>query len=387
MCPYSGVMDAEIAPPTDSSEEQRWQELLAGLDISDLSRAFLTQLTGVDEYAAPRIPIAQIRLDADESFRGLIAALATNDPTPTIEIATRVGVTRARAGIPLASLMSAIQLDFNVLWNQLLGLKTPSDETLLLHRANSVWKIVDMYVRQTQQAYLLEERRMSSELESQRRALVAELLGDHRLLPRRIDEIADQLDLEPDGEYSVAVGFAAAVADLRVEVASCERHGHRVLAMYRGGGLIVVRPAGPHAEHERMRELRVGLVEPVAGLASVSGAAKLASELGLAIGADESGAMTLLRGWTRLVRRRTAEPHLDRLFDFEDALDGCSAVERSHLETCVRSYLRTGSISTTAGELYCHRNTVTNRLRRFTELTGVDVTVPEQAARVVVAWS
>jgi hypothetical protein len=28
-----------------------------------------------------------------------------------------------------------------------------------------------------------------------------------------------------------------------------------------------------------------------------------------------------------------------------------------------------------------------NYLRRFTDVTGIDVTVPEQAARLVVAWS
>jgi DNA-binding PucR family transcriptional regulator len=28
-----------------------------------------------------------------------------------------------------------------------------------------------------------------------------------------------------------------------------------------------------------------------------------------------------------------------------------------------------------------------NRLRRFTDLTGIDVTIPHQAARLVVAWS
>ena len=57
------------------------------------------------------------------------------------------------------------------------------------------------------------------------------------------------------------------------------------------------------------------------------------------------------------------------------------------VEEAVRSYLRTGNIAETARELFCHRNTVTNRLRRFHELTGIDLTVPEQAARAVVAFS
>ena len=52
----------------------------------------------------------------------------------------------------------------------------------------------------------------------------------------------------------------------------------------------------------------------------------------------------------------------------------------------VQTYLSTGSIAESAARLYCHRNTLMNRLRRFTELTGIDPTVPAQAARLVVAW-
>ena len=53
----------------------------------------------------------------------------------------------------------------------------------------------------------------------------------------------------------------------------------------------------------------------------------------------------------------------------------------------MRSYLATGSIAQSADQLFCHRNTLMNRLRRFTDLTGIDVTIPQQAARLVVAWS
>jgi DNA-binding PucR family transcriptional regulator len=65
----------------------------------------------------------------------------------------------------------------------------------------------------------------------------------------------------------------------------------------------------------------------------------------------------------------------------------CSATERRRLTESARAYLRTGSISTAAEELFCHRNTLMNRLKRFAELTGVDPTIPEQAAQLVVGWS
>ncbi|QNN62387.1 helix-turn-helix domain-containing protein [Leucobacter denitrificans] len=49
-------------------------------------------------------------------------------------------------------------------------------------------------------------------------------------------------------------------------------------------------------------------------------------------------------------------------------------------------FLNTGSIAKTSSELFAHRNTVLNRLRRFGELTGIDLRVPAESARVVVAW-
>ena len=59
--------------------------------------------------------------------------------------------------------------------------------------------------------------------------------------------------------------------------------------------------------------------------------------------------------------------------------------ERDRLLDTVRRYAASGAVSEVAAELYCHRNTVLNRLRRFTELTGRDVTVPTQAAAVLLA--
>ncbi|MPZ29194.1 MAG: hypothetical protein GEV12_23075 [Micromonosporaceae bacterium] len=51
-------------------------------------------------------------------------------------------------------------------------------------------------------------------------------------------------------------------------------------------------------------------------------------------------------------------------------------------------YAACGSVQQVATRLYCHRNTVVNRLRRFAELTGCDVTVPDQAvlAQAVLSW-
>ncbi|MEC5204864.1 DNA-binding CsgD family transcriptional regulator, partial [Arthrobacter sp. MP_M7] len=69
------------------------------------------------------------------------------------------------------------------------------------------------------------------------------------------------------------------------------------------------------------------------------------------------------------------------------ALDDCTPLERQRLLQVARSYGRTGSIKETSEELFCHRNTVVNRLHSLHEVIGLDLTVPAQAARALIALS
>nr|WP_240895680.1 helix-turn-helix domain-containing protein [Kineococcus siccus] len=50
-------------------------------------------------------------------------------------------------------------------------------------------------------------------------------------------------------------------------------------------------------------------------------------------------------------------------------------------------FAATGSVAATAERLFCHRNTVLNRLRRTAELTGHEPTVPAEAAVLLLAVS
>jgi len=51
----------------------------------------------------------------------------------------------------------------------------------------------------------------------------------------------------------------------------------------------------------------------------------------------------------------------------------------------VRAFAGSGSVKEVAARSFCHRNTVLNRLRRFSALTGRDVTRPADAAVVLLA--
>ncbi|SKB73586.1 PucR C-terminal helix-turn-helix domain-containing protein [Arthrobacter sp. 31Cvi3.1E] len=92
-------------------------------------------------------------------------------------------------------------------------------------------------------------------------------------------------------------------------------------------------------------------------------------------------------GWPRVARRLLDDARLPLRATFTPSLEGRRESERERLEETARSILTTGNDSATAAALFCHRNTIPNRVARFKDLTGIDLTVPEQAALLVVAWA
>lgn len=88
-----------------------------------------------------------------------------------------------------------------------------------------------------------------------------------------------------------------------------------------------------------------------------------------------------------LVARRALDDHAGLAGTLLAGLDAARPGEVAQLRATALAYLDTGSVSEVAGALYCHRNTVLNRLRRFGRLTGLDLTRPRDAALAVVLLS
>ncbi|MGO2534516.1 helix-turn-helix domain-containing protein, partial [Arthrobacter rhombi] len=133
--------------------------------------------------------------------------------------------------------------------------------------------------------------------------------------------------------------------------------------------------------------LRCGLVEEVQGVGALHDASTLALELAHLATAQDEGALSLDTAWGRLARARLGSEGIGLATDVERTLSECGPSERERLVETARAYLETGSVSASAQLLFCHRNTLMNRMRRFASLTGIDLSIPAQAARLVVAWA
>lgn len=389
---------------TTESGAVRWNTLLDGLCVAELTADFLSRVLELPHYDDAPFPAAELRRTGEQSFEALIRSLRSTAPSGApadpeelrdvkVGIATDVGVSRARADIPLDALMTAIRLDFSVLWDALTALSTTADAPLLVARANSVWQVVDAYASQTQGAYMSERQRMATEASSVRQGLVASLFGETPPPNAVVHRAAAALGLEPGARLGVAVAAGEDAAALRVSIALAAQRGTEIFTHPFADALLAFWPSGSKAGsalHEatvRISALRCGLVEDVKGVGALHEASDLALELAHLATAQEEGALSLDTAWARLARARLGSDGVGLADDVEAALTDCGPSERERLLETARTYLETGSVSVSAQLLFCHRNTLMNRLRRFASLTGIDLSVPAQAARLVVAWA
>ena len=376
--------------PDDSA---RWHRLLARLNLDELTETFVTRLPSVRGYDPLPVPRAEVRRTGRLSFETLLQSLRDGEFRSPLDVANDVGVSRARADVPLSSLMSAIRLDFSVLWEALTRVAAPEDAELIIRHTGIVLQTVEDYASQTQQAYLTERQRMRDEANSVQQGLIASLFQDPYPPPERLGAIAAELGLDAAEPLVVAAAVTEDVPGLRVVVSEVSQAGATVYTHHRGDALIAFTRqlqfpvARSSLLKHRLGEARLGVAYAGLGLAELRQAAAAAVDLAQLFAPHETGAMTWERGWARMAAQELAAAGHGILQDVHRSLADCGEAERERLEESVRSYLRTGSIGQSAQELFCHRNTLANRLRRFTDLTGVDPTVPEQAARLVVGWA
>lgn len=386
-------MHSDVARPADG----RWDELVAAAasHLDQISDRFAERAKRLPAYADSPVPASDIRRTAMDSLRGLLRQIADSpsgaDPAEELEeIATSLGARRARAGIPIESLMSAVRLDFSILWDEISEVARPEDAPLLVRRASTLWHAVDAYAERVHASYSAEVQRMEQEASSLRQDLVAAVFGPSLETAEGRRRVAEGLGIGEDDAYAVAVARPEDLPELREAMSRIRRQGEEEHVHGRGADSVVFWRMPKVRERRQAIErillgVRCGLVLDVPGLAGVAAAARTATQLAGVLESDDR-ALTIDRGWTRLARAALAEAGVDLRGSAERALTEARPGDREVLIETARCYLRTGSVATVASELYCHRNTVLNRLRRIEELTGLDVTVPDEAARLVVAW-
>lgn len=357
-------------------------------DLDELVAVFLAELRSMEPYASDAVPWSELREHAEGSMELLLrlsGGLAVPDRLG--DLCERIGRSRAQAGVPLEVLLHAVRVDFRVLWDAFARRVSEDELPSLVRSASRVWAAVDHHTTRIHLAYLSEAAVVAREQEHERAQLVARLLTTDARDPQVVAQVATALDVSADADFAVAAAPLPATRPLRDAADELSARGISVHLqdVDRRPVLIAQLPAGVTAVPQRwLQEVSCGLAPVARTLAGVPRAVRIAAELA-GTGAAEAGPRALPDVWSSVVAGRLGELGDALAAEVFGRMRGIGAGERSRLLETASAYLRTGSAGAVAGELYCHRNTVLNRLRRIDDLTGCDLTRPDQAALFVVA--
>ncbi|WP_437104558.1 PucR family transcriptional regulator [Streptomyces sp. enrichment culture] len=331
--------------------------------------------------------------EAHRSLRHSVSSLI--DPRGTREAARRcswkIGVARAEQGLPLDALLHAFRLGGSLVWQGLVeetARTAPEDVRLLVHVAADVWNFVDEHCTVVADAYRQVERRMMWRRENQVRLLAAALLdGTSRIAD--LPEAAEALQLPEQGRYvvvAVAGGGPAGPAGLRAALLERSPRAHWHTDTDVDYGILLTEngelpdPVGPAAPGTR-----VGIGTVVRGLAAV-GEARAQADLALSLCPAAGGTVRLAEHLPAAMVVSAPELAASLTERVLGPLAGIEPADAEVLVETLATWLACDGSAQRAGErLYCHRNTVLNRLRRYEQLTGRSLARPSDVVEISLA--
>ncbi|MBN3928044.1 helix-turn-helix domain-containing protein [Streptomyces verrucosisporus] len=326
----------------------------------------------------------------------------------------RIGADRAEQGLPLDALMRAFRLGGAVVWQSLVDRVTrhdPDGARLLVHVAAEVWDFVDEHCAVVAEAYRRTERRLAWR-HGNRQRLMADALLEGTMRVADLTETSEALGLPERGRYAVVavagpgreahrplirsrVPEAVPIlwhprsdADLGIAVIGGDPAGH-------GGPGEPGDPDGHGAADGLLAELagalpalpglRTGVSFAVDGLARIGEARRLAET---ALRSAAPGGTPVLLHEHLPAALLVSSPGLaaalaERVLGPVLRLEGA---DRDLLLDTLTAWMECdGSARRAGSRLFCHRNTVLNRLRRFEQLTGRSLGRPHEVAELSLA--
>lgn len=343
------------------------------------------------------LPYDQHWREAEEAMRiGIETISAPRDsPRRDLEYAEDAGRRRAQQGLPLELLVHAYRSAGYLVWDALLegtGGQEPERLAVLMRSATLVWAAVDAQAAVASEAYRATEMELRRRTDEQLQALLDALL-DGQESPGLAARAAAGLDLPERGSYAVVVLRAERRDPREAFHRPLRGAGYRFVWRMRADREVGVVLLGPDQGLDAVAQALSGRcsgaggISPVVpGLAELGRARRLA-ELALRTCPPDANEVVRLdqRMPTALV---VSQPELaNRLVSSVfGALVGLEPADRAVLLETLDVWLACeGSAGRAAGRLYCHRNTVFNRLRRLEQLTSRSLARPRDLIEMTLA--
>lgn len=365
-----------------------WPTLLTRVtaNLDELAEQFVFRVREIPSYSNGAVPDEELRTTAHTSIKLVLAALEDDSQHPALErYAVDLGERRALQGLSSRDLTDAVRLNFPVIWPQLVEHCDKEHLPELISRAELVWSVLDNYATACYDSFHRVRLREARHEANLRKRYIRALFTAEARVPAVQQRFAAVFAAPLHENYAVF----SVVGQSSRQMQQLERSANYFLYEAESHSYLFWPFARQTLDYELPSELHEhagALVVSFSGISGIPEAARLAATLADQLEAGEHRILTLDQDWTRLARNLLSERGVDFGSDIELALQQCKADEAARIRETVTTYIRTGSITTTAKELFTHRNTVLNRLKKFSDLTGLDLRIPEASARVAIAW-
>ncbi|MFI6079733.1 PucR family transcriptional regulator [Streptomyces sp. NPDC051217] len=382
--------------------DREWSVLVAASRmllerVPALTDQLMDELNDHSEQFDAAVPRDEHWRQINEAMRYGIEAIAAPRSAPRRDLAyaERLGRRRAEQGLALDLVLHAYRHAGYLVWDELLsivGEKDPEDVSTLVHTASHMWAGVDRQATTVAEAYRSTEQSMRRRSDERVQALLDALL-EGRSTPGLAARAAAGLDLPEQGRYVVVV--------VRVERRDGREPFQRVAAedgmrffwrMRTDCEIAVVALEGDAG----LAELAEVLLRPCQGPGGISPVVDSLSELGRARRLAETALRTLPPDAQSIVRLDerlptalvVSQPELAArlIADVFGPLLELDPADRAVLLETLDAWLEFGgSAGRAATRLYCHRNTVFNRLRRLEQLTSRSLSRPRDLIEMTLA--
>ncbi|MDQ3946167.1 MAG: helix-turn-helix domain-containing protein [Actinomycetota bacterium] len=337
-----------------------------------------------------------LRRSCADNLTEMLRRLAGQDiQDPEAPVAT--GRRRAEQGFPLAEVLHAFRLGGRVIWDELVARARragPEATDVLVDTASSLWEMIDDYSVLVAAAY---QERMAelSRMDAERRTLVVDavlagLAAENPSLP----EAAAALGLPLHGFFLiVSVDPAAAEAVERAVSDELRGRGGTGAFRLRTGRYLGVVSLGPTVTAADLRTAlegaataRVGLSPLYSELTGTPEAVRLSDIARACLPPGTKGVMAYEDHPVRALLASDADAGWRTARIVLEPVLALEAESRELLLETLRVWFAAGgSAAQAAKALFCHRNTVRNRLQRIEELTGRSLEDPRGTAELFAA--
>ena len=392
--PGGFVPSGGFVPPGGSVVARLAANLIGELDR--LTEQLVVRLRETDESYLP-VDVADLRRAVHANLRSFLTDLATQS-SPSTSSSRETARRRAAQGVPLGSVLHAYRLGFQVIWAALADRALREGQSCLdglVRESTMVWAWVDTSSEAVNVEYheaLIDSARHD---EQQRMLLLEALLegrlGEWKLLGGSLHAIG----LPERGPYLAVSAETGETGLENLRAVDQYLRRNRVASAWllrpdEKAGLIAVKQALPFPA---IRELlakeataRVGISPEFDDALDAGRSLQMAAVACHCLPPGSAGVATIDDDPLATVVASAPDISGHVVRHLLGRVNDLAPAERELLLGTLRTWMDCGgNTSAAARELYCHRNTVRNRLQRVEELSGQSLSDPRGIAGLSIA--